>query len=174
MINIRYNLSHINSKYVYWCHFTFLSLEVFRYSFSYRYFSIALKAILHRWRIPPSFVQMSAPKSITRFHHQDAIYLPRLQSLTMVLRVFNLIIKKSETKEETEREGKNNNILPSHHPLLWLIPISPLRPRTAHWRQTVSLLDAMWPRRKQWERTPVWKKYPANTSNCLRVIVRWI
>ena len=74
---------------------------------------------------------MSAPKSITRFHHQDAIYLPRLQSLTMVLRVFNLIIKKSETKEETEREGKNNNILPSHHPLLWLIPISPLRPRTA-------------------------------------------
>ena len=131
MINIRYNLPHINSKYVYWCHFAFLSLEVFRYSFSYRYFSIALEAILHRWRIPPSFVQMSAPKSITRFHHQDAIYLPRPQSLAMVLRVFNLIIKKSETKEETEREGKNNNILPSHHPLLLLIPISPLRPRTA-------------------------------------------
>ena len=113
------------------CIFAFLSLEVFRYSFSYRYFSIALKVILHSWRIPPSFVQMSAPKSITRFHHQDAIYLPRPQSLAMVLRVFNLIIKKSETKEETEREGKNNNILPSHHPLLLLIPISPLRPRTA-------------------------------------------
>ena len=51
----------------------------------------------------------------------------------MVLGVFNLIIKKSETKEETltEREEKNNNVLPSHHPLLLLVPISPLRPRTA-------------------------------------------
>ena len=48
----------------------------------------------------------------------------------MVLGVFNLIIKKSETKEETEREVNNINILPSHHPLLLLVPISPLRPRT--------------------------------------------
>ena len=131
MIIIRYNLSHINPKYVYWCHFAFLSLEVFRYSFSYRYFSFALKVILHKWRIPHRLFKCLPPKSITRFHHQDAIYLPRPQSLAMVLRVFNLIIKKSETKEETEREGKNNNILPSHHPLLLLIPISPLRPRTA-------------------------------------------
>ena len=174
MINIRYNLPHINSKYVYWCHFAFLSLEVFRYSFSSRYFSIALKAILHRWRIPSSFVQMSAPKSITRFHHQDAIYLPRPQSLAMVLMVFNLIIKKSETKEETEREGKI---------IIFCLPITPCScsfpsllsgPGLRYWRQTVSSLDAMWPRRNQWERTPVWKKYPANTSNCLRVIVRWI
>ena len=74
---------------------------------------------------------MSTPKNITRFHHQGAIYLPRPQSLAMVLGVFNLIIKKSETKEETEREEKNNNVLPSHHPLLSLVPISPLRPRTA-------------------------------------------
>ena len=74
---------------------------------------------------------MSAIKNITRLHHHHAIYLPRPQSLAMVLMVFNLIIKKSETKEETEREGKNNNILPSHHLLLLLIPISSLRPRTA-------------------------------------------
>ena len=74
---------------------------------------------------------MSAIQNITRLHHHDAIYLPRPQSLAMVLMVFNLIIKKSETKEETEREGKNNNILPSHHLLLLLIPISSLRPRTA-------------------------------------------
>jgi len=74
---------------------------------------------------------MSAPKNITRFHHQDVIYLPGPQSLAMVLGVFHLIIKKSETKEETEREGKNNNVLPSHHLLLLLIPISSLRPRTA-------------------------------------------
>ena len=90
-----------------------------------------LKSYFARMTNSASFVQRSPPKSITRFHHQDAIYLPRPQSLAMVLRVFNLIIKKSETKEETEREGKNNNILPSHHPLLLLIPISPLRPRTA-------------------------------------------
>ena len=74
---------------------------------------------------------MSAPKSIIRFHHQAAIYLPGPQSLAMVLEVFNLIIKKSKTKEETEREEKNNNVLPSHHPLLLLVFISPLRPRTA-------------------------------------------
>ena len=74
---------------------------------------------------------MSAIKNITRLHHHDAIYLPRPQSLAMVLMVFNFIIKKSETKEETEREGKKNNILPSHHLLLLLIPISSLRPRTA-------------------------------------------
>ena len=67
---------------------------------------------------------MPAPKNVTRFHYQDAIYLPRAQSLAMVLGVFNLIIKNSETKEETEREEKNNNnVLPSHHPLLLLVPI---------------------------------------------------
>ena len=56
---------------------------------------------------------MSATKNITRFHHQDAIYLPGPQSLAMVLGAFNLIIKKSETKEETEREEKKI-VLPSH------------------------------------------------------------
>ena len=58
------------------------------------------------------------------------MYLPRLQSIAMVLGVFNLIIKKSETKEKTEKEEKINSVLPSHHPLLLLVPISPLRPRT--------------------------------------------
>ena len=68
---------------------------------------------------------MPAPKNVTRFHYQDAIYLPPAQSLAMVLGVFNLIIKNSETKEETEKEEKkiNNNVLPSHHPLLLLVPL---------------------------------------------------
>ena len=39
----------------------------------------------------------------------------------MVLGVFKVIITWSEKKEETEREEKN--ILPSHHPLLSLVPI---------------------------------------------------
>ena len=93
---------------------------------------------------PPSFVQMSTLKNITRFHHQDAIYLPRPQALAMVLGVFNLNIKKSETKEETKREEKNNNVLPSHYPLLLLVPITlHSGPRLRYWRETVSLLDAM-------------------------------
>ena len=33
---------------------------------------------------------MSAPKSVTRFHYQDTIYLPRPQSLAIVLVVFKL------------------------------------------------------------------------------------
>ena len=87
---------------------------------------------------------MSAPKSITRFHHQDAIYLPRPQSLAMVLGVFNLIIKESEKKEETERAEKNNNVLPSHHAFLLLVPITlHSSPGMCFWRETVSLLDAM-------------------------------
>ena len=36
---------------------------------------------------------MPAPKNVTRFHYQDAIYLPLAQLLAMVLGVFNLIIK---------------------------------------------------------------------------------
>ena len=132
MIIIKYNLLkykfQISDVILHFYHLRWFD-TVFRKP--YRYFSIALKVILHRWRIPPSFIQMSAPKNITRSHHQDAIYLPRLQSLAMVLGVFNLIIKKSETKEETEREEKINSVLPSHHPLLLLlVPISPLRPRT--------------------------------------------
>ena len=99
----------------------------------YQYFSIALKVILHRWRILPSFVQMPAPKNLTRFHYQDAIYLPPAQSLAMVLGVFNLIIKNSETKEERKRKKKKLIIM-------FCLPITPcscsfhyssLRPRTA-------------------------------------------
>ena len=143
----------------------------------YRYLSIALKVILHRWRIPPSFVQMSAPKNITRFHHQDAIYLPRLQSLVMVLGVFNLIIKKSETKEETltEKKEKNNNVLPSHHPLLLLVPISPLRPRTALLAGNSFIVRCHVTSKKPMTAHVVRKKIQLyNTSKCLRVIVQWI
>ena len=87
---------------------------------------------------------MSAPKNITRFHHQDANYLPRPQSLAMFLEVFYLIIKKSEKKEETEREKKKNNVLPSHYLLLLLVPITlHSSPGMRYWRETVSLLDAM-------------------------------
>ena len=131
MIIIKYNLPQYKFQIsVVILHFYHLRWFDTVFRKPYRYFSIALKVILHRWRIPPSFIQMSAPKNITRLHHLDTIYLPRSQSLAMVLRVFNLIIKKSETKEETEREEKINSVLPSHHPLLLLVLISPLRPRT--------------------------------------------
>ena len=62
--------------------------------------------------------------------YQDAIYLPRPQSLAMVLGVFEVIMKYSKReKEETERK-KTCFAFPS--PLaLARSHYSPLRPRTA-------------------------------------------
>ena len=127
VIIIRYNLPHINSKYVYWCHFAFLSLEVFRYSFSYRFFSIALKVILHKWRIPHRLFKCPPLKVLLGF-------IIRMQFTCLVRsrsRWFSGYLIWLSRKARQRRKRKNNNILPSHHPLLLLIPISPLRPRTA-------------------------------------------
>ena len=72
---------------------------------------------LYNWRIPPSIaiVEMSAPKNVTRFHYQDTIYLPRPQSLAIVLVVFKL---NYQVKRDTGRNGKGRkkrgNVLPSH------------------------------------------------------------
>ena len=90
----------------------------------------------------------------------------------MVLGVFNLIIKKSETKEETEREGKNN-VLPSHQPLLLLVPISPLRPRTALLAANSFIVRCHVTSKKPMRTHVVRKKIQLyNTSNSLRVIVQ--
>ena len=93
----------------------------------------------------------------------------------MVLGVFNLIIKKSKTKEETltEREEKNNNVLPSHHPLLLLVPISPLRPRTALLAGNSFIVRCHVTSKKPMRTHVVRKKIQLyNTSNSLRVIVQ--
>ena len=91
----------------------------------------------------------------------------------MVLGVFNLIFKKSETKEETEREGKNNNVLPSHQPLLLLVPISPLRPRTVLLAGNSFIVRCNVTSKKPMRTHAVRKKIQLyNTSNSLRVIVQ--
>ena len=158
MIIIRYTLPHINSKYVYWCHFAFLSLEVFRYSFSYRYFSIALKVILHEWRIPHRLFKGPPLKVLLGF-------IIRMQFTCLVRsrsRWFSgyLIWLSRKARQRRKRKGKERIII-------FCLPITPcscsfpsllLGPGLRYWRQTVSLLHAMWPRRNQWERTPVRKK----------------
>ena len=59
---------------------------------------------------------MSAPKTVTRFDYQDTIYLPRPQSLAIVLVVFKLNYQEKRDKgaNVTEREEKKANVLPSH------------------------------------------------------------
>ena len=81
----------------------------------YRYFSIALQVILHRWRILPLFVQMPAPKNVTRFHHQDAIYL----LVRSRLRRFSgyLIWLSSKARQRRKRKGKGKK--------MFCLPISP-------------------------------------------------
>ena len=91
----------------------------------------------------------------------------------MVLGVFNLIIKKSETKEETEREEKKNYVLRSHHPLLLLVPISPLRSRTVLLAGNSFIVRCHVTSKKPMRTHVVRKKIQLyNTSNSLRVIVQ--
>ena len=58
---------------------------------------------------------MSAPKYAIRFHYQHAIYLPRPQSLAMVLGVFKLNYQAKRDKEGNGKERKKKaNVLASH------------------------------------------------------------
>ena len=58
---------------------------------------------------------MSAPKHAIRFHYQHAIYLPRPQSLAMVLGVFKLNYQAKRDKGGNGKERKKKaNVLPSH------------------------------------------------------------
>ena len=58
---------------------------------------------------------MSAPRHVIRFHYQHAIYLPRPQSLAMVLGVFklNYQVKRDAGGNGKERK-KKANVLRSH------------------------------------------------------------
>lgn len=58
---------------------------------------------------------MSASKNVTRFHHQDTIYLPRPQSLAIVLGIFKLNYQvKQDKRGNGKRREKKANVLPSH------------------------------------------------------------
>ena len=58
---------------------------------------------------------MSAPKNVTRFHYQDTIYLPRPQSLAIVLVVFKLNYQVKRGKGGNGKGRKKKaNVLPSH------------------------------------------------------------
>ena len=71
---------------------------------------------LHKWCIPPSIaiVEMAAPKNITRFHYQDTIYLPRPQSLAIVLVVIKLNYQVKRDKGRNWKGRKKANFLPSN------------------------------------------------------------
>ena len=76
----------------------------------YRHFSIALNWVtLHRWVILSSFVQRPAPKNVTRFHHQDAIYMPCPQSHAMVLGYLTWL--SSKARQRRKRKGKKKKIM---------------------------------------------------------------
>ena len=51
---------------------------------------------------------MSAPKHAIRFHYQHAIYLPRPQSLAMVLGVFKLNYQAKRDKGGNGKERKKS------------------------------------------------------------------
>ena len=58
---------------------------------------------------------MSAPRHVIRFHYQYAIYLPRPQSLAMVLGVFKLNYQvKRDTGGNGKERKKKANVLRSH------------------------------------------------------------
>ena len=58
---------------------------------------------------------MSDPRHVIRFHYQHAIYLPRPQSLAMVLGVFKLNCQVKRDKGGNGKERKKKaNVLPSH------------------------------------------------------------
>ena len=59
---------------------------------------------------------MSAPKNVARFHYQHPIYLPRPQSLAIVLGVFKLNYQAKLEKggNGKGRKKKKANGLPSH------------------------------------------------------------
>ena len=61
---------------------------------------------------------MSAPKNVARFHYQHPIYLPRPQSLAIVLGVFKLNYQAKRDKggngKGTTTTKNNANGLPSH------------------------------------------------------------
>ena len=70
-----------------------------------------------------SIYSRPSDKNVPRFHYQDAIYLPRLQSLAMVLGVFKVIIKYQKREKGGNGKGRKKHVLPPHHPLLSLVPI---------------------------------------------------
>ena len=117
-----------------------------------------LKSYFAQMTHSASFVQMSPLKVLLGF-------IIRMQFTCLVRsrsRWFSgyLIWLSRKARQRRKRKGKKRIII-------FCLPITPcscsfpsllLGPGLRYWRQTVSLLDAMWPRRNQWERTPVRKK----------------